>query len=203
MKRIFVLLITTTMMAATVFADPTTGDPGTPDENPEVGFEYSLYPIINSNKIRLAWEQEADQKVVIKIFDDQDQLVFTDIQKSEKMKANYDLSSVGSGLYKVMITTRDYRTVEEVRVGGETTSPFSAYLSPAPIDHKIRVAFQHAKSDVRLSIANAATGEVVYERNIEGKANFSSVYNVSKLSSGQYKITLASGGKTVQQIYSL
>lgn len=163
---------------------------------------YSIYPIINTNKIRVAYEKYGDVAVSIRIYDDNMNLLYSDTQKEATyLKRNYDLGKIGSGEYVVRIQAGDYTTVHRVDVGQKEEQKFSAYLSPQLTNNKVRIAFQHATSPVFVAIYDQ-DGKLVYEKTMK-EQNFSSIFNLSPLDKGKYTIMVSSNGDTTESTYQL
>jgi len=163
--------------------------------------EYGIYPIVNTNKIRVAYQKSGSEKVAIKIYDAKKNLLFSDIQKnSTYLKRNYNLDRIGEGTYFVKIISGDFEIDQKVIVGREQESKFSAYLSPDLINNKVRIAFQHAKEPVRISVLDK-DGSKLYDKTLFDKQNFSSLFNLSSLKSGNYIIRIASEDKLTENSY--
>ena len=182
-----------------------TGDnPGDKNKIEETSkIEYSIYPIINSNKIRVAYQKSGNEKVAIKIYDAKKNLLFSDIQKNTTyLKRNYNFDNIGKGTYYVKIVSGDFEIDQKVSVGASSKSLFSAYLSPQLVNNKVRIAFQHADSPVLISVVNK-DGSKLYDKTLFDTQNFSSLFNLSSLDRGEYQIRISSDYKVVEQSYEI
>ncbi|MDW7694297.1 hypothetical protein R9C00_06075 [Flammeovirgaceae bacterium SG7u.111] len=165
-------------------------------------FAYSIYAVNNSQKIRVAYEQSNAARVTVKIYDKEMNLIFTDVNNNKALqKRNYDMSKVGNGEYVVKIVAADYTTIHRVNVGSETKSNYSAFLPQKALNNKVRVAFQHATSPVRLSILNDE-GKALYSKSVSAE-NFSNVFDMSTLNKGRYTIRISSGNDVKEQVYNV
>jgi len=165
--------------------------------------EYSIYPIINTNKIRVAYQKSGKEKIAVKIYDAKKNLLFSDVQKNDTyVKRNYNLDRIGEGTYFVKIVSGDYEIDQKVVVGKNTKSNFSAYLSPEPINNKVRIAFQHAINPVRIAVLNE-DGSMLYDKVMYDTQNFSSLFNLSSLDKGNYTIKISSDDEVTEKNYSI
>ncbi len=207
MKNLRQTFATTLMMASLLFvasfASASNGTPASSEKSVKAAedFAYSLYPIINTNKIRFCFQQKTAEKVYVKIYDEAGTKVYTDMQEAQFARLNYDLSNVGEGTYQVRIKSGDFQATEMVKVGVNTNRNFSAYLSPAPVNDKIRIAFQHAGQPVSISLTNNK-GKVLYQKYLS-RTEFSTLFNISQLQPGDYTIRISSAGKVTTQTYQL
>ncbi|MDW7694298.1 T9SS type A sorting domain-containing protein [Flammeovirgaceae bacterium SG7u.111] len=198
-KALFIAI--TILMTSFTMANPIKGKDGEKIKATSK-FAYSIYPILNSNKIRVAYEKYGKGKVSVKIFDNKMNLLYNDIQKDlNYMKRNYDMSALGNGEYIVKIVAADYTTVHRLNVGKKEAMPFSGYLSPELTNNKLRIAYQHASKPVYVSVTNK-DGKSIYSKTMK-EQNFSSVFNLSTLKSGTYTVTMSSDGQTTTQEYTL
>ena len=180
-----------------------TGDnPGDKNKIEETAnIEYSIYPIINSNKIRVAYQKSGNEKVAIKIYDAKKNLLFSDIQKNTTyLKRNYNFDNIGEGTYYVKIVSGDFEIDQKVMVGASSKSQFSAYLSPQLVNNKVRIAFQHADNPVLISVVNK-DGSKLYDKTLFDTQNFSSLFNLSSLDKGEYLIRISSENESVEKTY--
>jgi hypothetical protein len=201
-KKITTLFILS-FFAFSSFANSGTnpGDKNKIEESAKI--EYSIYPIVNSNKIRVAYQKSGNEKVTIKIFDAKKNLLFSDIQKNTTyLKRNYNFDNIGEGTYHVKIVSGDFEIDQKISVGVKAQNLFSAYLSPQLISNKVRIAFQHAESPVRIAVMNK-DGSKLYDKTLFDTQNFSSLFNLSSLDKGKYIIRISSDEKVTENVYEI
>jgi len=163
---------------------------------------YSIFPILNTNKIRVAYQKDGNMPVSVKIYDGKINLLYNDTQRKDTyLKRNYNMDRIGSGEYVVKIEAGDYTTIQRLQVGKNKKQEFAAYLSPQLTNNKIRIAFQHATSPVGVYIYDE-DGDMVYEKRMV-EQNFSSLFNLSPLDKGKYTIVVSSAGKSTESTYEL
>ncbi|MBX2843548.1 MAG: DUF3244 domain-containing protein [Flammeovirgaceae bacterium] len=191
--------------SAAVFA--TTNSGNDPIDNKKIkessNIQYSIYPLKNSTKIRVAYEKKGKEKVTIKIYDDKKNLIFTDIQRNNtELKRNYDLGKIGNGVYFVKIKSGDFETQHKIFVGKTQIKAFESYLSASATNNKIRIAFQNATNPVKISIIDEK-GKNLYDKTLFDIENFSSLFNLTPLDKGNYTVSISSNGKVTEQNYTI
>ncbi|MBT30958.1 MAG: hypothetical protein CMO01_14965 [Thalassobius sp.] len=203
-NRILKIFILSSIVLSSFVATANNDNPGDKNKIEESAkIEYSIYPIINSNKVRVAYQKTGNEKVTIKIFDAKKNLLFSDVQKNvTSLKRNYNLENIGDGTYYIKIISGDFETDQKIHVGRSEKNLFSAYLSPELIKNKVRIAFQHAQDPVRVSVLNEK-GSKLYDKTITDTQNFSSLFNLSSLDSGKYTINISSNGKVTSNTYEI
>lgn len=165
--------------------------------------EYSIYPIINSNKIRVAYQKSGKEKTTIKVYDAKKNLLFLDVQKNDTyVKRNYNLEKVGKGTYYIKIESGDLEVDQKVVIGKSEMNHFSSYLSPQLSDNKIRISYQHATSPVYITVLNSK-GSSLFTKKVEDIQNFSSLFNLSSLEKGSYTVRVSSNSKVTEKTYSI
>jgi hypothetical protein len=167
-------------------------------------FAYSLYAITETNKFRLAFENEQGSTVSVKVYDQKGTLVFTDnIKNATALKRNYDLAELGRGVYMVEISNGDFKTSNRIAVGGAQLNPvaFNAYVSPSLAEGAFKVAYQGGSEGVYITVKDSE-GVILYSERAESD-NFARRYNLSGLKSGNYTVSVESGEKVVEQTYTI
>jgi uncharacterized protein GlcG (DUF336 family) len=165
-------------------------------------FAYSLYAIKETSKFRLSFVNEQGSQVSVKVLDQAGKLVYTDnIKGATELKRNYDLSSLGRGVYTVEISNGEFKTADRVAVGGAKLNPvaFNAYISSSLTDGSFKVAYQGGDEGVYLTVQDA-NGTLLYSERNESE-NFARKYNISTLKAGTYTVSVNSGDKTVEQTF--
>jgi len=163
---------------------------------------YSIYPIFNTNKIRVVYQKNGNMFVSVKIYDEKMNLLYNDTQrKNGYLKRNYNMDRIGSGEYIVKIEAGDYTTIQRVNVGEAQNQEFSAYLSPELNKNKLRVAYQHATNPVSMFIYDQE-GALVFKKSLN-EQNYSSLFDMGSLNKGTYTIVVKSGTSTTEKTYKL
>ena len=165
--------------------------------------EYGIYPIINTNKIRVSYKKSGNEKLTVSIYDAKKNLLFSDVQKNAtSLKCNYNLDRIGKGTYYVKLTSGDFEANQKVVIGSDAVSKFSAYLSPNLEGNKVRIAYQHAESPVFISVLNS-DGKKLFSKEVTDVQNFSSLFNLSSLDKGDYTIRVTSNNKSTAKTYTI
>jgi hypothetical protein len=200
--KIFALLLLT--IASFNLALAKDGDPA---EGPRVvaadKFAYSLYAISQTSKFRLAFVNELGSQVSVKVYNQDGTLVYIDnIKNATELKRNYDLSSLGRGVYTVEISNGEFKTAERVAVGGAKLNPvaFHAYVSPSLASGSFKVAYQGGAQEGVYITVQDANGVILYSEHSESD-NFARRYNLSSLKPGSYTVNVSSGDKSLEQSY--
>jgi Secretion system C-terminal sorting domain len=169
---------------------------------PTAKFAYSLYALSTATKFRLTFENQEASPVKVKVFNQAGKLVYTDhIKGATELKRNYDLSSLGRGVYTVEISNGEFKTSDRVAVGGATLNPlaFNAYISSFLTDGTFKVAYEGGSEGVYIAIKDAK-GTLLYSaHNVSD--NFACKYNLSSLKSGSYTVVVESNDKSVEQAF--
>lgn len=166
-------------------------------------FAYSLYSINQTLKFRLAFDNEAATDVSVRILDSEGSVVFVERLKGiSELKRNYDLASVGKGIYTVEINAGDFKASQKVAVGGAKLSAttFNAYVSPALASGMFRVAYEGGAEGVYITVKDQK-GAILYSEHNTELDNFSRRYSIGNLPAGEYTVSVSSGSKTVEQTY--
>ncbi|WP_020532940.1 DUF3244 domain-containing protein [Flexithrix dorotheae] len=191
--------------SAAVFANTNTGNDPIDDKKikESSNIQYSIYPLKNTTKIRVAYEKKGKEKVTIKIYDDKKNLIFTDIQRNNtELKRNYDLGKIGNGVYFVKIKSGEFETQHKIFVGKKQVKTFESYLSASATNNKIRIAFQNATNPVKISITDEK-GKNLYDKTLFDTENFSSLFNLAPLDKGNYTVSISSNGNVTEQSYTI
>ncbi len=168
-------------------------------------FAYNVYAFRNALKFKLAFQNASEEKIVIKILDQTGKLVHKEVLKNqENLNRNYDLSKVGAGIYKVEIEMGELKAENEIAVGlsdNQLDNTFQAYISPVIRQNTIRVFYKNG-ADVNISMRDAQ-GNIVYQDSTKDANMYAKKYDVSSLKKGTYVLSLTSGDKTIEKIYSI
>jgi hypothetical protein len=177
-----------------------------PSEAPRVvaadKFAYSLYAINQTNKFRLSFVNELGSRVSVKVYDQQGTLVYVDnIKNATELKRNYDLGTLGRGVYTVEISNGEFKTAERVALGGAKLTPvaFNAYISPSLTDGAFKIAYQGGTEGVYITV-NDSNGTILYSEHSQSD-NFARRYNLASLKPGSYSVNVLSGDKSMEQVF--
>ncbi|MCU0451339.1 MAG: hypothetical protein MUC97_16115 [Bernardetiaceae bacterium] len=191
------------------YANPTEEPPSTTRTEPSrvvalEKFAYGAYAIKDQLKLRLAFENQTGQAVSVKIYDENERLVYRDQlnRRVTALKRNYDLSELGKGQYRMDIQCGDFTASNPLSVGvRQLTGNYSAYLSAQLKNGKMQVAFQNAATDVYVTLVDD-NGAIHYSEHLN-EANFARRYDLSRLRAGTYTMMVTCGNRTVEQTYVL
>jgi hypothetical protein len=180
-----------------------------PAESPRVvaadKFAYSLYAINQTNKFRLSFVNELGSRVSVKVYDQEGALVYVDnIKNATELKRNYDLGTLGRGVYTVEISNGEFKTAERVAVGGAKLNQvaFNAYISPSLTDGAFKIAYQGGAAEGVYITVTDANGTILYSEHSESD-NFARRYNLASLKPGSYSVSVASGEKSLEQTFMI
>lgn len=193
---LFVAVSLNSVMARNI--DPS--DPGR--VVPAEKFAYSLYAISETTKFRLAFENELGNNVTVKVFSPLGKLIYTDrIKQATELKRNYDLATMGRGVYSVEISNGEFKTVERVAVGGAklNPTPFNAYISASLTNGMFKVAYQGGEEGTYITVRDS-NGTLLYSEHNESD-NFARKYNISSLKAGTYTVTVENDSKVLEQTF--
>lgn len=169
---------------------------------PAEKFAYSLYAISETTKFRLAFENELGNNVTVKVFSPLGKLIYTDrIKQATELKRNYDLATMGRGVYSVEISNGEFKTVERVAVGGAklNPTPFNAYISASLTNGMFKVAYQGGEEGTYITVRDS-NGTLLYSEHNESD-NFARKYNISSLKAGTYTVTVENDSKVLEQTF--
>jgi hypothetical protein len=169
---------------------------------PTAKFAYSLYALSSSVKFRLAFENQAASPVKVKVFNQAGKLVYTDhIKGATELKRNYDLSTLGRGVYTVEISNGEFKTSDRVAVGGAKLNPvaFNAYISPSLTNSAFKLAYEGGSEGVYITVSDAQ-GTILYSEYSQSD-NFACRYNLASLKPGSYSVSVSSGDKSLEQVF--
>jgi hypothetical protein len=177
---------------------------GTPAVTTSGKFAYSLYAIKESLKFRLNFENEDGTSVMVKIYDPNGRLAFSEtINRQISVRRNYDLSNMGKGIYKVVLTDGDVIATQEIGVGIRTNQgEFNAFLSKDLTQGALKLAYQNGDAEGVNIVLRDEKGNIVYDE-VSANEQYARKFNLSKLSKGTYTMSVTSGKKTIEQMYKV
>ncbi len=157
---------------------------------------YSIYAVKNAEQIKFSFERLGDANVVVKIYNAEYNLVYTDVVKNrEEGRISYNLSELGEGTYHVKVATKGFTKTHTFKVGAENfNANFAAYVSPKHEGNKVQVAFQNAFAPVAVKVYDAEG--VVYHDELISKEADSKMLNLAQLTAGEYIVEVSSEGKS-------
>lgn len=162
-------------------------------KSPDAKFAYSLRPVQNTDKVVLYFENTTKERVTIKLYDADNQLVFKDVQKgTAELRKSYDLSNLENGSYTLTIESESFSFTENVEVGNAwNSSDFeSTIAADANDNNKLRIGFANALSDVTVHIQDA-NGRTIHTEKFSSQYG-NELFNMKDLPAGEYTITVAS-----------
>jgi hypothetical protein len=180
---------------------------GTPNEGYEIAasekFAYSIFALQSSIKFRLNFDNEDGSDVTVKIFTPDGKLAYSEtIKRQVELRRNYDLSALGKGIYTVEVIDGDFKASHKIGVGvSAPQGEFNAYMSKLN-EGSIRVAYQNATEGYASIVLRDEKGNIVYDE-VSQDAQYARKFNLSKLNKGTYTMSITSGKKTVEQVYSI
>ncbi len=180
---------------------------GTPNEGYEIvaseKFAYSIFSIQSAIKFRLNFDNEDGSDVTVKIFTPNGKLAYSEtIKRQVELRRNYDLSALGKGIYTVEVIDGDFKASHKIGVGVPAPQgEFNAYMSKLN-EGSVRVAYQNAVEGYASIVLRDEKGNIVYDE-ISQDTQYARKFNLSKLKKGTYTMSITSGKKTVEQVYSI
>ncbi len=153
---------------------------------------YSMYAVVNTNKIVFAYEKESVGEVVVRIYDEKGTLLHKEVEKGETYgKKRFDLTAFQPGTYQLRISSGNFVKDHRIEIGVTKDVHFTPYISSVFEGNKVKVAFQNAVGPVDLKVVNR-TGNSYYTKTIK-ENSFNSLINLSQLPKGKYTVQLLSG----------
>jgi len=169
--------------------------------DPATKFAYNVRVLKGTQKVKLAFQNEAKQKVVIKIYDETHNLVFSEIQKdTEKMSKSYDLSALGNGNYTIKIESGDFIVEEKLVVNNKREEveslPVEVVVAPYQFkENSFVLSYSNAgEKTVYLTIKDDVTGNKVYSTALNGFHNYNQLFVLNQLPKGKYTVVASTGG---------
>ncbi|MDW7694818.1 T9SS type A sorting domain-containing protein [Flammeovirgaceae bacterium SG7u.111] len=162
---------------------------------------YSIYAVVNTTKVRIAYEKQDTEPIAIEIYNDSGKLLYAEkLKNASSMKKSYDLEDSGAGNYKVKITTGAYTASHYIELGAREQEEFVAKVSPV-LEKKLRVAYEFARGPVLIVVEDEDSKSVF--RELINARNYTTLYNINKLEKGNYTVRLSCGDQLKEHAFKL
>lgn len=192
-----------TLLSISHFIATAGNNTGTTRLSADAKFAYSLRTDKSSDKLILAFENQSQHIVRIKIHDLESRLVFSEVQKATpSLRKQYDLSKLTQGTYNITIESGPYVFKEQIEIGHKRKAlDFDIVIAPDPHNqHKLRVGFANAKADVIVEISDE-NGHPVHQERFFEVENATQLLNMEFLTPGVYSIKVTSNGRSQVDVY--
>lgn len=202
------MLLVAVLFSNTIFAsnDPTSEEDDAVKITESEKFTYNVYAYKSALKFKVAFKNATEDLIRIQVLDQKGNVVHKDVLKNkEQLNRDYNMEQVGAGIYTVKIKMGDLETENQVALGVSDKSidkTFQAYVSPIIKDNAVRVFYKNGNQGVNISFTDAE-GNTIYQESTSDNDMYAKKYNISKLKTGVYVLTLTSGDRTIEKIYNV
>lgn len=154
----------------------------------------------NTTKFILKFENEKQEKLKVKIYNSDLQLVFSEaVGSSAQIQRIYDMTEVGEGTYTVFIQGETYNEKRTVTLKGALKNEFIATFSPEPTDKKVFAAVENNKGTLKLTLTDVE-GNILYEETITEESKERTL-NLQNLDRGTYFLQIVGKDKSSYETY--
>ncbi|WP_291727791.1 T9SS type A sorting domain-containing protein [Bernardetia sp.] len=190
LKSAFVFVFAITLSFTNSFASPA-------DEDDMIAIVEALP---NSNKFLLKFENEKEEKVKIKIYNSDLQLVHSEaLGKKAQIQRLYDMSALGEGTYTVVLEGETYKEKRTVTLVNPLENNFIATFSPKATHKKVFASVENNKGTVKLTLTDI-NGNILYEESIVDEKKERTL-NLENLERGTYFLQIIGKNKTEYETY--
>ncbi len=155
----------------------------------------------NSNKFILKFENDKQEKLNVKIYNSDLQLVFSEaIGSKAQIQRIYDMSAIGEGTYTVLIEGETYKEKRTVTIKG-TKNNFIATFSPKATNNKVFASVENNKGTVKLTLTDTE-GNILYEETITEENKYRTL-NFENLDKGTYFLQIIGQDKSSYETYTI
>ncbi|UCS95073.1 hypothetical protein KZP23_08700 [Echinicola marina] len=136
-------------------------------------------------KVQLKFLTEPNGKIMVRIKDARNALVYKEIIKTDKeFKKSYDLSALAEGDYEFEVFTREEGTIDnfEVSLGKAKAAGSNYFAKVKVIDDENVALLVKTKGESKKTIRILDQGHVVFEDSFEGE-NYGKLFKLKKVES--------------------
>ncbi|WP_338792902.1 T9SS type A sorting domain-containing protein [Bernardetia sp. Wsw4-3y2] len=154
----------------------------------------------NSNKFILKFDNEKQEKLNIKIYNTNLELVYSEaLGKKAQIQRIYDMNAIGEGTYTVIVEGETYNEKRTVVLKNTLKNDFIATFSPKATNNKVFASVENNKGTVKLTLTDLE-GNILYEETIneESKAR---TFDLKDLTQGTYFLQIVGQDKTSYETY--
>ncbi len=154
----------------------------------------------NSNKFILKFDNEKQEKLNIKIYNTNLELVYSEaLGKKAQIQRIYDMNAIGEGTYTVIVEGETYNEKRTVVLKNALKNDFIATFSPKATNNKVFASVENNKGTVKLTLTDLE-GNILYEETIneESKAR---TFDLKDLTQGTYFLQVVGQDKTSYETY--
>ena len=153
----------------------------------------------NSTKFVLKLENEKLEKLKVKIYNSDLQLVHSEaIGSKAQIQRIYDMTAIGEGTYTVFIEGKTYKEKRTVTVK-RAKNDFIATFSPKATNNKVFASVENNKGTVKLMLTNE-DGIILYEETINDQNKYRTL-NLENLDKGTYFLQIIGQDKSSYETY--
>lgn len=160
----------------------------------------SVEALPNSSKFLLTFENEKQEKLNVKIYDADFNLIFSEaLGKKSKIQRLYDMTAIGEGTYTVIVKGETYNEKRTVTVNKALKNNFIAVFSPEATNNKVFASIENNKGTVKLTFTDSE-GHILYEETINTEEK-ERILNLENLQRGTYFLQIIGQDKTSYETY--
>jgi hypothetical protein len=160
----------------------------------------SVETLPNSTKFLLTFENEKQEKINVKIYDADLNLIFSEaLGKKAHIQRLYDMTAIGEGTYTVFVEGETYKEKRTVTVKKPLKNNFIATFSPEPTNNKVFASVENNNGTVKLTLTDIK-GNILYEETIN-EENKERTLNLEALKRGTYFLQIIGQDKTEYETY--
>lgn len=156
---------------------------------------------LTSDRAVVAISNDAQSKFQISIKDSRGGVVY--FKETEGNMADYrkiyDFSNLETGDYKLVVSIDDVKSERDFSIDHHKISVGKAKILEAPFfsykNDILRLAYLNYTGE-KTSLYIYSNGELIYRKALENNFSVNEGLDLSKLSAGEYQVTLASGDET-------
>lgn len=140
---------------------------------------------IGDKKVQLKYLSEPTGKILVRIKNERNTLVFKEIISTDKeFKKNYDLSALAEGDYEFEVFTKEEGTIDnfEVSLGKEKAAGSNYFTKVKVIDNENVALLVKTQGESKKTIRILDKGHVVFEDSFEGN-KYGKLFKLKKVES--------------------
>lgn len=154
----------------------------------------------NSSKFILKFENEKQEKLKVKIYNSNLQLVFSEtVGQQAQIQRIYDVTAIGEGTYTVLVEGETYKETRIVTVENALRNNFVSSFSPKVTDNKVVASVKNNKGTITLKLTDSEN-QVLYQETINEESK-QRVLSLEKLDRGVYFLQIIGQDKADYETY--
>ncbi|MDN4165492.1 hypothetical protein QWY31_08270 [Cytophagales bacterium LB-30] len=150
--------------------------------------------------VKLAYVSSESQSVKVSIYNQENELIFSERITEESFVRPYNLSDAGEGTYTVVVEDKNGKNASEVVYKKTALASVVHLQNVYPEEGKVFLRINNLDND-DFTVKVYNNNKLVHKQTIEDQTQWGQVYDVSKLSEGAYfEVTSTKG---LEKIISL